>query len=211
MTEIVAEISGNHGGSIDNAVDLIYHAKESGADAVKFQCFEPERLAERRSNNPEVLKLANGQSLVDLYRKTHTPKEWFPYLIGWCRDYQIPWFSSVFDPQDVAFLETLDCPRYKISAFEVMEWDIIKAVKETGKPVVMSVRPTHNLMFLQATNYDGTIPLLGMSDHGKHTPFGVPMIEWHIKLPGINTPDSDFSLTPQEMARMVSFIRKQAA
>ncbi len=211
MTEIIAEISGNHGGSLENAFDLIEAAKRSGADAVKFQCFEPDRLAERRSRNPEVLNLAKGIPLVDLYRKIHTPKGWFPLLVDCCRSTEIAWFSSVFDPEDVTFLETLDCPRYKISAFEVMEWDIIKAVKETGKPVVMSVRPTENLMFLQATHYDGNIPLLGLSDHGKHTPFGAPMVEWHLKLPGVVTPDSDFSITPQEMTRMVAFMRRQAA
>ena len=130
MTEIVAEISGNHGGSLDAALLLIRHAKAAGADAVKFQCFEPERLAARRCR-ADVLDIAANtfgeHDLVELYRKVHTPKAWFRTLVESARWHEIPWFSSVFDPEDVAFLETLGCPRYKISAFEMLDWDIIKA------------------------------------------------------------------------------------
>jgi len=161
MTEIVAEISGNHGGSLDNALRLILDANEAGADAVKFQCFHPDRLAVRRSKNPEVVRLAGGVPLSRLYRMTHTPRAWFPELIKHATTYGLKWFSSVFDPDDVAFLETLDCPRYKISAFEMLDWDIIKAVRETGKPIVMSVRPMPGVTILQATDYRGAMVPLG--------------------------------------------------
>jgi sialic acid synthase SpsE len=207
-TEIVAEISGNHGGSLDNALDLIIFAKDAGADYVKFQCFNPERLAVKR-NRTEVLALAGGVPLIDLYREIWTPWRWFPSLIQQCRIVGIAWFSSVFSPEDVAFLETLDCPRYKISAFEMLDWELIKAVKETGKPIVMSVRPTKDVMVLHATDYDGSIVPLGISDHGCGSiPQGVPMIEWHLKLPGVETPDSEFSLTPDEMKQKIAEIRK---
>jgi len=81
MTEIVAEISGSHGGSLDNALLLIRHAATAGADAVKFQAFIPERLAARRATRADVLALAAGVPLIDLYRRTHTPREWFPAMI----------------------------------------------------------------------------------------------------------------------------------
>jgi sialic acid synthase SpsE len=182
MTYIVAEISGNHAGSLDNALRLVGYAKESGADAVKFQCFSPERQAIKR-NRPEVLALAGGVPLIDLYRKVWTPWEWFPDLIDRCKELDIAWFSSVFDPLDVAYLETLDCPRYKISAFEMLDWELIKAVRETGKPIVMSVRPTKDVMVLHASNYDGSVPKLGLSLHNVNGIFkDVPMIEWHLKL-----------------------------
>ncbi len=207
MTEIVAEISGNHAGSLDNALKLIEAAKRAGADAVKFQCFSPERQAIKR-NRPEVLVLAGGVPLIDLYRQVWTPWDWFPRLISHCSIIDIEWFSSVFDPIDVAYLETLGCPRYKISAFEMLDWELIKAVKETGKPIVMSVRPTADVTVLHATNYDGLVVPLGISDHGlEAVPHGVPMIEWHLKLPGVETPDSEFSLTPDEMARKIAAVR----
>ncbi|MFS6835678.1 N-acetylneuraminate synthase family protein, partial [Staphylococcus aureus] len=112
MTEIVAEISGNHGGVLYNAVRLIVAAADAKADAAKFQCFDPVRLAKRRADNPEVTALAGGVPLIELYRQTHTPQAWFPELIRVAQSCGLQWFSSVFDPEDVAFLETLGCPRY---------------------------------------------------------------------------------------------------
>lgn len=203
-TEVVAEISGNHGGVLDNALELIWQAKHAGAHAVKFQCFSPERQAVKR-NRPEVHALAGGVPLLDLYRQVHTPWHWFPDLIARCEHVGIAWFSSVFDPLDVAYLEMLGCPRYKISAFEMLDWELIRAVKATGKPIIMSVRPTADVTVLHATNYDGSISPLGLSDHGtKKVPHGLPMIEWHLKLPGVETPDSEFSLTPNELSYKIA-------
>lgn len=208
MTEIVAEISGNHGGSLDNARRLIRAAAEAGADAVKFQCFDPDRLAKRRRDNPEVLALANYEPLYMLYRKTHTPRGWFPLLIETARASKIAWFSSVFDPLDVTFLEAFDCPRYKISAFEMLDWDIIKAVRETGKPIVMSIRPRPGVTILYATNYNGALDHLGLSAHANVLPLpGAPMVEYHLKLDDVETPDSAFSLTASELRAAVAKIK----
>ena len=213
MTEIIAEISGNHGGIIHNAMRLIREAKEAGANAVKFQCFEPEQLAAKRANDPYVLKLANGKPLIDLYKEIHTPKGWFPLLRDTANSAGIPWFSSVFHPDDVAFLEALSCPRYKISAFEMLDGDLINAVVATGKPIIMSVRHTDNLTILHATKYgvktDGP---LGLSDH---IPNGAPRLGWtncpvverHICLPDVITPDREFSSTPEQFRNYVRAIR----
>ena len=208
MTEVVAEISGSHGGSLNNALRLILDANEAGADAVKFQCFDPERLAARRATRADVLALAGSVPLVRLYRRTHTPRWWFPKMISHAETYGLKWFSSVFDPDDVAFLETLGCPRYKISAFEMLDWDIIKAVRETGKPIVMSVRPMSGVTILQATDYDGRRQPLGLSAHGYIMPEpDVPMVEWHLKLDDVETPDSEFSLTPAQMGALIRNMR----
>jgi pseudaminic acid synthase len=209
MIEIVAEIGGNHGGKLDNALRLIKAAAQAGADAVKFQCFEPHALAFRRANNEEVLALAGGIPLIELYNKIHTPKPWFPTLIEQARKHRLAWFSSVFSPEDVAFLEWFDCPRYKIAAFEMLDWEIIKAVTETGKPIVLSVRPTANVTVMQATTYKGAIVHLGLSAHGKiEPPEMAPMVEYHLKLPDVPTIDDEFSLTPGELRAMV---KKKAA
>jgi len=208
MTEVVAEISGSHGGSLNNALRLILDANEAGADAVKFQCFDPERLAARRATRADVLALAGSVPLVRLYRRTHTPRWWFPKMISHAETYGLKWFSSVFDPDDVAFLETLGCPRYKISAFEMLDWDIIKAVRKTGKPIVMSVRPMSGVTILQATDYHGEMVPLGLSAHGDVDPVPhCPMVEYHLKLDDVETPDSTFSLTAKELRGMVVMIR----
>lgn len=217
MTEIVAEISGNHGGVLENALRLIGAAKAAGADAVKFQCFEPERLAEKRGKSRHAVELAanfHHRSLLDLYREIHTPKAWFPHLIAEADAAHIPWFSSVFDPDDVAFLETLSCPRYKISAFEMLDGDLINAVVATGKPIVLSIRPTPGVTILRATEYDGsTDGVLGVSDHSRNMQFieaGCPMVERHIMLPDVLCHDGEFSSTPDEFRDYVAAIRKHS-
>jgi sialic acid synthase SpsE len=214
MTEIVCEISGNHGGALENAIAMIAAAKWAGADAVKFQCFDPDRLVAKRSKNKRVIDLAENfhhRSLADLYREVHTPRGWFPILIKVAENMEIRWFSSVFDPFDVAFLETMGCPRYKISAFEMLDGDLINAVVATGKPIVLSVRPMDGLTILRATEYDGKDDVtLGVSDHSPNMAFiwgNCPMVERHMRLPGVPCHDEAFSSTPDEFKQYVATIR----
>jgi sialic acid synthase SpsE len=155
------------------------------------------------------------QELLELYEKTYTPVEWFPELIKFCAEVGIDWFASVFHPKDVAFLETLDCPRYKISAYEMLDGDLINAVAATGKPIIMSVRPTERVTILEATDYEGEYPALGLSDHSTlglahysdYEPRPRPMIERHIMLPDVPNEDQEFSSTPDEFARYVKACR----
>jgi sialic acid synthase SpsE len=214
MTEIVAEIGSTHGGSIRHAIHLVREAKWSGADAVKFQAFLPDRLAAKRAKNPRIVALAKDfhrRELIDLYREIHTPREWFPVLINEANEFGIPWLSSVFDPDDVSFLETLNCPRYKISAFEMLDGDLINAVVATGKPIIMSVRPMDGVTILRATEYDDKEDgALGVSDHSNNMRFishRCPMIERHLRLPDVPCQDEAFSSTPDEFREYVKAIR----
>jgi len=209
VPEIVAEISGNHCGRIENALRLIAEAKRAGANAVKFQCFEPEALAIKRLGVVWKGSRLTYQQLLSLYRKTHTPKSWFPELIQHCANVGVNWFASVFSPEDVAFLETVGCPRYKISAYEMLDGDLINAVVATGKPIIMSVRPTDRVTVMEATDYDGNLIPLGLSDHSMG---GVlsrtrPMIERHLMLDNVPNEDQAFSSTPDEFAEYVEAIR----
>lgn len=137
---VVAELSGEHKGSLYRALDLIKAAKEAGADAAKLQCFDPLRLAEARGGKDKLLTegLWKGRTLLDLYQETHTPREWFPELFSYAKEIGITLFSSVFDHEGVDFLETLGCPAYKISSFEVADCDIIRKAAATGKPLILS-------------------------------------------------------------------------
>jgi N-acetylneuraminate synthase len=133
---IVAEISGNHLGSQERAIKLIDAAVRCGADAVKFQCFTPEQMAD-----PGVIVQSGpwaGRELLQLYRETHTPMAWFPMMFAHARSSNVMPFASVFHPDDIGFLETLDCPMYKISSFELLDLPLIRHAAETGKPVVIS-------------------------------------------------------------------------
>jgi N-acetylneuraminate synthase len=74
----------------------------------------------------------------DLYRDAWTPWEWFPGLFDYARASKIDCFASVFDHESLAFLERLNCPRYKIASFEITDLPLIEAVAKTGKPIVIS-------------------------------------------------------------------------
>ena len=133
---IVAEIGGNHFGHFARAVRLIDAAKEAGADAVKFQCFSPNQMADHGvviESGPWA-----GRELLDLYQETYTPREWFPHLFHYARRLDMLPFSSVFHPDDVDFLQTIDCPIYKISSFELTDRRLIRHAGETRKPVIIS-------------------------------------------------------------------------
>src|SRR5215475_9051549 len=104
---IVAEVSCNHVGKLENALTLINIAKEAGADAVKFQCYTPDDMTIDSSKPDFVLKDGpwKGRKLYELYAKAHTPREWFGELLTHARDIGIEIFASVFSAKGVDFLE----------------------------------------------------------------------------------------------------------
>ena len=137
---IIAEISGNHGGSIKNAIELICLAKKVGADAVKTQCYEPDSIT-LNCNKPDFIVQAGlwkGRTLYDLYNKACTPFEWHAALYEAADTIGIPIFSSVFDYRSVDLLERLNAPAYKIASFEIGDIPLIKYAAKTGKPLIIS-------------------------------------------------------------------------
>lgn len=137
---LIAEMSGEHRGNIQNAYQLLDAAKEAGAGAVKLQLFSPEKLAEARGGKGKVLTegLWAGRGLLELYQETHTPREWFPDLFAYAKNEGITLFSSVFDEDGVDYLETLGCPAYKIASFEIRNLALIRKAASTGKPLIIS-------------------------------------------------------------------------
>lgn len=137
---IVAEISGNHGGDIERAYDLIAAAAASGADAVKFQTYEAGTITIKNDAPAFVVEneLWRGRSLYDLYREAQTPFHWHERLFQKAADAGITAFSAPFDPTAVDLLESLDCPLYKIASCELVDIPLIEKVASTGKPVIMS-------------------------------------------------------------------------
>jgi N-acetylneuraminate synthase len=133
-------MSGEHRGSYTDAEEIVLQAKWAGADAVKLQCFDPDRLAGVRGGRDKLLDsgLWKGRTLGDLYAETHTPQSWFLDLFECAREARITIFSSVFDEEGVDFLETLGCPAYKIASFELTNLGLIGKAASTGKPVILS-------------------------------------------------------------------------
>ena len=137
---IIAEMSANHNGSIDNAFSIVDLAKESGADAVKLQTYRPDTIT-MKMNTPEFMiegGLWDGQSLYELYENAFMPWDWHKPLFDHAKKKDITIFSSPFDNSAVDLLEDLNSPAYKIASFEAIDLQLIKYVALTGKPMIIS-------------------------------------------------------------------------
>ena len=121
---VVAEISGNHRGGKDRAIELVRAAASTGADAVKFQHYTPETITVRSEHPDFQVKggtLWDGRQLVDLYAEAMTPWEWTESLVAEANKLGIDWLSSPFDKTAVDFLEQFDISMYKIASFEIVD------------------------------------------------------------------------------------------
>lgn len=137
---IIAELSANHNGNINNAKKIIEVAKKSGADAIKLQTYRPDTIT-LDSDLPDFqIKegLWKGRTLYELYEWAHTPWEWHPQLFEYASNLGITIFSSPFDTTAVDFLENLNAPAYKIASFEAVDLSLIKYVASTRKPMIIS-------------------------------------------------------------------------
>ena len=137
---IIAELSANHNGSIETAINTIKAAKRAGADAIKFQTYTADTLTIDSDLPDFVIKgtIWNDQTLYKLYQEAYTPWEWHPILFQTASDEGLICFSSPFDNSSVDFLESLKTPAYKIASFEITDIPLIEYVASKGKPVIIS-------------------------------------------------------------------------
>ncbi len=137
---IIAEMSANHAGSIENAKKIIRSAKEAGADCVKLQTYTPDTITMDCDN--DYFHIGNGtwkgENLYQLYGKAYTPWEWHSELKAEADSVGIDFFSTPFDFTAVDFLEELGVEFYKIASFELVDIPLIEYVASKGKPIIMS-------------------------------------------------------------------------
>lgn len=137
---IIAEMSANHNGVLDNALRIISEARKAGADAVKLQTYRPDTITIDCDTEDFQIRggLWDGNTLYSLYAQAFMPWEWHRPLFEHARKEGIIIFSSPFDNTAVDLLEDLNAPAYKIASFEAIDLPLIKYVASTGKPMIIS-------------------------------------------------------------------------
>lgn len=137
---IIAEMSGNHAGSIERALELIHAAKEAGADCIKIQTYTPDTMTiDCRNQYFQIEKGTwEGDNLYSLYQKAYTPWEWQEELRDEAAKVGIDFLSTPFDKTSVDFLEGLGVGFYKIASFELVDIPLLEYIASKNKPIIMS-------------------------------------------------------------------------
>lgn len=138
---IIAELSANHGGKIEIALDTVRAAKRAGADAIKIQTYTADTIT--LNSNKDYFKINqgthwDGMYLYDLYSEAHLPWDWHSKIFEVAKEEGIICFSSPFDKSAVDFLEDLKTPIYKIASFEITDIPLIEYAASKGKPMIIS-------------------------------------------------------------------------
>jgi len=138
---IIAELSANHGGSLETALETVRAAKRSGADAIKIQTYTADTIT--INSKKKFFKINqdthwDGLFLHDLYKKASLPWDWHKPIFNLASEIGIVCFSSPFDNSAVDLLEDLNTPIYKIASFEITDIPLIKYVASKGKPIIIS-------------------------------------------------------------------------
>lgn len=140
-TYIIAELSANHNGSLQIALETIKAAKEAGANAIKLQTYRADTITLNCKNEDFIIDggtLWDGKNLYELYEEAYTPWEWHKELFEFARSLDIDIFSTPFDKSAVDFLEQFNPSAYKIASFEITDYELVKYTASKGKPIIIS-------------------------------------------------------------------------
>ena len=137
---IIAELSANHNGSIELALETIRSAAAAGADAIKLQTYTADTITIDHDGPGFLIEDGpwKGRKLHELYKEAHTPWEWHEQLFQEAAKNGLSCFSSPFDATAVDLLESLNNPIYKVASFEITDIPLIEYIASKGKPVIIS-------------------------------------------------------------------------
>ncbi|MEO3874955.1 pseudaminic acid synthase [Nonomuraea sp. B12E4] len=139
---VVAELSGNHNGSLVRALAIVDAVAAAGAHALKLQTYRPDTLTvdcdAPAFRIGDGHALWGGETLYRLFERAHTPWEWHEPIFERARSHGLAAFSSPFDPTAVELLEKLGVPAYKIASSEIVDLPLIRLAAATGKPLIIS-------------------------------------------------------------------------
>ena len=248
---VIAEMSANHGGRIDTALEIVRQAAKAGADCLKIQTYTADSITIDCEREDFLIHggLWDGYKLYDLYTDAGTPYEWHKAIKDECEKCGIDFLSTPFDYDAVDFLGELGCEAYKIASFEIVDIPLIEYAASKGKPMIISCGMASFEEIKEAINackrvgnekivllkccseypakfndmHIANIPDMianfnvdvGLSDHSEgHTAavvavsLGAGVVEKHVKLEGIESADSKFSMPIEEFAKMVKAVRE---
>ena len=243
---VIAEMSANHGGSLENALRIVREAAKAGADCVKIQTYTADSITIDSDNDFFKIHggLWDGYKLYDLYSEAGTPYEWHRTIKEECENCGVDFLSTPFDPAAVDFLEDIGAEAFKIASFELNDIPLIEYAAAKGKPMIMSCGMAslseiqdavdacrrlgnEQIVLLKCcseypANWEdmhlGNIPDMrerfgvpvGLSDHSFGSlgavvavTLGARVIEKHVKLEGVDSADSEFSMSMETFAQMV--------
>lgn len=138
----IAEMSGNHNGSLDRALQIVDAVAEAGAHALKLQTYTADTMTV--NVDAPAFRVSKGHALWDdallyeIYQRAHTPWEWHEPIFERARERGLDAFSAPFDGTAIDFLEGLDVPAYKIASSEIVDLPLIRRAAATGKPLIIS-------------------------------------------------------------------------
>lgn len=140
-TFIIAELSANHNGNLQTALESIKVAKDIGANAIKLQTYTADTIT--LNSNKEDFKISGGtlwdnKTLYELYQEAYTPWEWHKKLFDYARSIDIDIFSTPFDKSAVDFLEQFSPTAYKIASFEITDYELVRYTASKQKPIIIS-------------------------------------------------------------------------
>jgi len=139
---IIAEMSGNHNGSLERALAIVDAVAQTGARALKLQTYTADTMTIDHDKGEFFISdrnsLWHGRSLYELYRQAHTPWEWHEPIFRRARERGLVPFSSAFDASAVDFLQSLDVPAFKVASFENVDLPLIRRMAASGKPLIIS-------------------------------------------------------------------------
>lgn len=247
---VIAEMSANHGGGLDNALKIVREAAQAGADCLKIQTYTADSITIDCKGEDFLIHggLWDGYKLYDLYSEAGTPYEWHLRIKEECEKYGIDFLSTPFDNAAVDFLESIGCEAYKIASFELVDIPLIEYAASKGKPMIMSCgmasieeiqdavdackrMGNEQIVLLKCCSeypanwsdmHIANIPdminrfgvKIGISDHSAGhiaaviaVANGACVVEKHVKLEGVESADSKFSMSMEEFATMVQAVR----
>ncbi len=140
-TFIIAELSANHGGDINIALETIKAAYDIGANAIKLQTYSAQEHTLDSDKDDFVISsgtLWDGRKLYDLYDEAHTPWHWHKELFDYAKKLGIICFSAPASKKSVDFLEQFNPPAYKLASFEITDYELIRYTASKGKPLILS-------------------------------------------------------------------------